>query len=83
MQISDLKWIAVWCIQYKVLFGQLNFPESEAGTEESKEEQEESKDSEEDPDLEGKKGGTHLPSSEPMYFNGELLAEYQPMEWRH
>ena len=70
MQISDLKWIAVWCIQYKVLFGHLNFPESEAGTdqEESKEEQEESKD---------------YPSSEPMYFNGELLAEYQPMEWRH
>ena len=69
MQISDLKWIAVWCIQYKVLFGHLNFPESEAGTdqEESKEEQEESKD---------------YPSSEPMYFNDELLAEYQPMEWR-
>ena len=75
MQISDLKWIAVWCIQYKVLFGQLNFPESDAGTDQE--------DSKEDPDLKGKKRGTHLPSSEPMYFNGELLAEYQPMEWRH
>ena len=32
VQISDLKWIAVWCIKFKVLFGQLNFPKSEAGT---------------------------------------------------
>ena len=31
MQISDIKWLAVWCIKFKVLFGQLNFPE--AGTE--------------------------------------------------
>ena len=34
MQISDLKWIAVWCIQYKVLFGQLNFTKSEVLPEE-------------------------------------------------
>ena len=33
MQISDLKWIAVWCMEYSVLFGQLNFTASEAGTE--------------------------------------------------
>ena len=33
MQISDLKWIAVWCMEYSVLFGQLNFTGSEAGTE--------------------------------------------------
>ena len=33
MQISDLKWIAVWCMEFSVLFGQLNFTASEAGTE--------------------------------------------------
>ena len=33
VQISDLKWIAVWCMEYSVLFGQLNFTGSEAGTE--------------------------------------------------
>ena len=34
-QISDLKWIAVWCIKYKVLFGKLEtgFGKPEAGTE--------------------------------------------------
>ena len=109
VQILDIKWIAVWCIKFKVLFGHMDFPGSTAGTdqeerkkeqqeskakrEESKEEQKESKDLKKD--QEGKKGGTHLgpqglpfgpqslPSSEPMYFNDELLAEYQPMEWRH
>ena len=32
MQILDLKWIAVWCIKLKVLFGKLEFPKAEAGS---------------------------------------------------